>query len=115
MKKLNFLFTILLTALTNASFAQAGNLDSTFSADGKVTTAIGSDYDEAFSVAIQSDGKIVLAGYTNNGTDDDFALVRYNTYGTVDSSFGTDSKITTAIGSGDDDAYSVAIQPDGKI
>ncbi|HYV92927.1 MAG TPA: T9SS type A sorting domain-containing protein [Chitinophagales bacterium] len=115
MKKLNFLFTILLTALTNTSSAQAGNLDSTFSADGKLTTALGSVSDLAYSIALQPDGKIVAAGYSFNGSNYDFALVRYNTNGSLDNSFSSNGKLTTAVGTGTDAAYSVAIQSDGKI
>ena len=92
-----------------------GSLDTSFDSDGKVTTAIGSGNDSAFSVAIQSDGKIVAAGYSTTVVTDDFALVRYNTDGSLDTSFDSDGKVTTAIGSGDDDAFSVAIQSDGKI
>ena len=76
-----------------------GTLDTSFDSDGKVTTAIGSGNDDACSVAIQSDGKIVVAGDSNNGSNDDFALVRYNTDGTLDTSFDSDGKVTTAIGS----------------
>ena len=53
-----------------------GTLDTSFDSDGKVITAIGSG-DDALAVAIQSDGKIVVAGYSDNGSNDDFALVRY--------------------------------------
>ena len=57
----------------------AGELDPTFDGDGKVTTAVGSSDDYAKSVAIQSDGKIVVAGYRYNGSGYyDFALTRYN-------------------------------------
>ena len=69
----------------------------------------------AYSVAIQSDGKIVAAGYSNNGSNWDFALVRYNTDGSLDTNFDSDGKVTTAIGSGNDYAWSVTIQSDGKI
>jgi hypothetical protein len=55
-----------------------GSLDTTFGIDGIVTTAIGSSFDYAYSVAIQSNGKIVVAGYSWNGSNDDFALARYN-------------------------------------
>jgi uncharacterized delta-60 repeat protein len=92
-----------------------GTLDTTFDSDGKVTTAIGSGADIAYSVAIQTDGKIVAAGYSNNGSNVDFTLVRYNTDGTLDTTFDSDGKVTTAIGSGTDQARSVAIQSDGKI
>ena len=67
-----------------------------------VVVLTGSSADLARSVAIQSDGKIVVAGYSNNGSNDDFALVRYNTDGTLDTSFHSDGKVTTAIGSSAD-------------
>jgi uncharacterized delta-60 repeat protein len=92
-----------------------GSLDNTFDSDGKVTTDIGSREDRGFSVALQSDGKIVMAGYSNNGSNFDFALVRYNTDGSLDNSFDSDGKVITDIGSGDDYGSSAAIQSDGKI
>ncbi len=92
-----------------------GRLDTTFDADGKATAAIGSGYDNARDVAIQSDGKIVVAGYSSNGTNDDFALARFNSNGSLDTAFDTDGKATTVIGSGYDQAFAVAIQSDGKI
>ena len=105
---------------SNYDFALAryntdGSLDSTFDTDGKVTTAIGSSNEYVRSVAIQSDGKIVAAGHSYNGSKFNFAVVRYNTDGSLDSSFDTDGKVTSAIGSSNDYAYSVAIQSDGKI
>jgi uncharacterized delta-60 repeat protein len=92
-----------------------GSLDTTFDFDGKVTTAVGSSYDYANSVTIQSDGKIVVAGSSYNGSSHDFALARYNSNGSLDTIFDGDGKITTAVGSSDDEAHSVAIQSDGKI
>jgi uncharacterized delta-60 repeat protein len=92
-----------------------GSLDTTFDTDGKVTTAVGLSDDVAYSVVLQSDGKIVVAGWSFNGTNDDFAVVRYNTDGSLDTTFDTDGKVTTAVGLGDDAAYSVALQSDGKI
>ncbi|MBK6541117.1 MAG: hypothetical protein IPG10_07525 [Flavobacteriales bacterium] len=91
-----------------------GTLDTSFSADGMVTTAIGTSTDMATSVAIQPDEKIVVAGYTYNGTDFDFAVVRYHADGTLDGSFSADGKVTTALGASDQ-AFSVALQPDGRI
>ena len=93
-----------------------GSLDTTFDGDGKVTTAIGISSDYAFSVAIQSDGKIVVAGYSlNSGGNWDFALTRYNANGSLDISFDGDGKVTTDFGGALDRAVSVAIQSDGKI
>ena len=108
-------FSLLITVAAHPVAAAAGDLDTSFDSDGKVTTEVGSTDDFARSVAIQSDGKIVAAGFSSNGSDWDFALVRYNTDGSLDTSFDTDGKVTTAIGSGDDHAVSVAIQSDGKI
>jgi uncharacterized delta-60 repeat protein len=86
-----------------------------FNNDGKVTTPIGSYDDWGQSVTLQPDGKILVAGYTWNGSDWDFALVRYNSDGSLDTSFDGDGKVTTPIGTSYDDAESVTLQPDGKI
>ncbi len=92
-----------------------GSLDTTFDGDGKLTTAIGSSNDYGFSVALQTDGKIIVAGSSWNGSNDDFALARYNSDGSLDTTFDGDGKLTTAIGSADDLGVSVALQTDGKI
>src|SRR5207247_301788 len=69
----------------------------------------------ADSVAVQPDGKIVVAGGTRDASSNDaFALARYNADGSLDTSFNGTGKVTTAIGS-DDFADGVALQPDGKI
>jgi len=69
---------------------------------------VGAGADEARALAIQTDGKIVLAGYSHNGTHEDVALVRYNTDGSLDTGFDGDGKRTLAIGSGYDVANAVA-------
>ncbi len=96
-------------------YAQSGSLDSTFGINGKVTTIIDSSYSAANSVVIQSDGKIVAAGASGNNSNNDFALARYNSDGTLDSTFGFGGKVTTDFGSGSDIIYSIVIQSDGKI
>jgi uncharacterized delta-60 repeat protein len=88
-----------------------GSLDTTFNTTGTVTTAIGSIDDIPMTVDIQSDGKIVAAGHTTPGG---FGLARYNSDGTLDTSFGTGGKVTTAIGNGSY-AATVAFQTDNKI
>ncbi len=95
--------------------AAPGDLDLTFGNGGKVVTPIGSDNDYSFGAAIQSDGKIVLAGESFNGTNRDFALARYNTDGSLDTSFGSGGKAVTPIGSSDESAGDLVIQSDGKI
>ncbi|MCX6928093.1 MAG: choice-of-anchor D domain-containing protein [Verrucomicrobia bacterium] len=92
-----------------------GTLDSTFGIGGKVTTPIGSGDDQGYSVAVQRDGKIVVAGDSYNGSNRDFALVRYLSDGSLDTTFGTGGKVTTPIGLYDDNGQSVAVQSDGRI
>ncbi|MGB7068767.1 MAG: choice-of-anchor Q domain-containing protein [Pyrinomonadaceae bacterium] len=91
--------------------AAPGDLDPTFSGDGKLTDWSGG----AGGVAIQPDGKIVVAGSSRNGSNDDFAVARYNPDGSPDTTFGGGTgRVTTFLG-GNDYAGSVVIQPDGKI
>src|SRR3989338_7922801 len=98
-----------------------GLLDKTFGAakTGKVTTDIGINTDDkAYAMALQADGKIVVAGYSHNGFNNDFVVVRYKTDGLLDSSFGTDGIVITNIDTTidrSDIAYALKLQPDGKI
>ena len=103
-----------LLIVPSIALAAVGDLDPSFGTGGIVTTAIGGGHDLVGSEAIQSDGKIVVAGTSHNGTDNDFAVVRYNTDGSLDTSFDTDGKVTTDFG-GNDNGSAVAIQTDGKI
>lgn len=103
------------TDFTLVRYNTDGSFDTSFDGDGKVTTAIGSYFDAAYSLAIQSDGKIVVAGEASDGKSYDIALARYNTNGSLDSSFGTGGKVVTVIGSGWDSANAIALQSDGKI
>jgi uncharacterized delta-60 repeat protein len=91
-------------------------LDTSFGGDGKVTTNFTHDGDPAFGVAIQADGKIVAAGEAAIGNPSGkFALARYNTDGSLDTSFGGDGKVTTAFSADEDGSGMDAIQTDGKI
>jgi uncharacterized delta-60 repeat protein len=92
-----------------------GSLDTSFNGTGKVTTTIGSGSDIADALVLQPDGRLAAAGESYNGSDWDFALARYNPDGSLDTSFKGTGKVTTAIGSGEDVAYSLALQPDGKL
>jgi uncharacterized delta-60 repeat protein len=83
--------------------------------DGIVTTSIGTGDDWARAMVLQDDGKAIVAGYASNGSNDDFALVRYNVDGSLDITFGTGGKVITTFGSDNDQAYAVTIQNDGKI
>ena len=101
-------------AFTLARYSIAGHLDFSFGSSGIVTTNIGLSA-AAYSVALQSDGKIIAAGFANSGTDDDFVLVRYHHNGSTDNGFGSAGKVMTTISPGNDGAHALGIQPDGKI
>ncbi|HVE59696.1 MAG TPA: FG-GAP-like repeat-containing protein, partial [Pyrinomonadaceae bacterium] len=106
----------------NASFDWAvvrfntdGSLDTTFDGDGRTSFSLGGDMELASSVAIQQDGKIIVSGTSNNGSNNDFTTVRLNSNGSRDQSFGVDGLVRTQFGSGNESAYSVKIQNDNKI
>jgi uncharacterized delta-60 repeat protein len=93
-----------------------GSLDTTFDGDGIATTAVGSGDAAANALIRQADGTLVAAGFASNGTDEDFALVRYNADGSIDGAFGGgDGIVTTPLGSDTDDVRALALQKDGKL
>ncbi len=105
----------------NGNFAIArlnpnGTLDTTFSGDGKQVTDFGGN-EVAWSMDLQADGKLVMAGIKNIGTKKIVALARYNVNGSLDTTFaGTGKKTIDLSGIGSSAAYAVRIQPaDGKI
>ena len=91
-----------------------GSLDTSFGDNGEITTTFGSGWPTVGDIALQADGKIVVAGYISNDGARDCALVRYNTDGSLDASFGLGGKVTTPIGQSGV-ALDVAIQSDGRI
>src|SRR5262245_27180300 len=91
-----------------------GTLDTSFDGDGKATTAVGS-LAVATGVAIQNDGRIVVGGYAVNGSSEDFAVVRYNTDGTLDTNFDSDGIATVDFAGRSDRVYAVAVQSDGSV
>jgi uncharacterized delta-60 repeat protein len=114
------------------AFAQSGTPDPAFGVLGRSITTFDTNYDEAFAVALQSDGKIVVAGATDNPNGDlNFAVIRHNPDGSLDPSFGSSGAVITNfrtdVPDGDPDdpnttrknsedtARAVGIQPDGKI
>ena len=78
-------------------------------------TPIGSGDDFVWSMALRTDGKIVAAGETGSGDSKDFALARYDTDGSLDRSFDSDGIAINSINSGNDNAYAVTSQLNGKI
>jgi len=90
-----------------------GSLDKSFGTNGIV--AYEGENGDCVTMAIQSDGKILAAGFTYNGTDADVGVFRYNADGSLDSSFGTNGVATYDSGSYDEYPWDVAIQSDGNI
>lgn len=94
-----------------ARYTSDGQLDPTFGGDGMVTTDFASSsMDDAGSLDLQGDGKIVVAGRSST----QFGIARYNSDGSLDSGFGSGGKVTTdfPVSAG---ASGVAIQDDGNI
>ncbi|MEO8438624.1 MAG: hypothetical protein ABI540_00220 [Spartobacteria bacterium] len=112
---------IVLLALGSVSpraTAADGDLDPAFGNGGTVTSDFQHSTDLAFGVAIQADGKLVVAGtsYTNNDfSGEDFALLRYNANGTVDGTFGANGRVTTDFAGLAAEISDILVQPDGKI
>ena len=100
-----------------ARYNANGTLDTTFGTNGTTITALTANSEFPFDMAKQADGKYILAGRaTTASTNWDSAVARYNTDGTLDTSFGTGGKTVTAVSATSlDQSLSVAIQPDGKI
>lgn len=110
----------LLLALPGTAVAAPGDLDTAFAGDGTVLTDFGGN-DSAADVAVQSDGRIVSVGTTfdSSGSEGDFALTRHNADGSLDTTFGGDGRVTTAVnnlpsneGLQWSEAHAVAVQPD---
>lgn len=95
-------------------FNSDGSRDSTFGNSGVVITDLQGSVDIIFSIKAQDDGKIIACGWTYGPQNVDFALVRYNNDGSLDSTFGKDGVVITDIYEDYNSAHSVDIQKDGK-
>lgn len=94
---------------------QPGTLDATFNGFGKVIVAVGSDIDNATSVLVQPDGKIVIAGNCRNGGSIVMCAMRLTDVGAPDATFGASGKFFAAPSAGTDSAAGMAMQRDGKL
>ena len=98
-----------------ARYASTGALDGTFGSGGTVITAMSNARDHPTGIALQPDGKIVVAGWAGRSRHRDWALARYTPTGALDGSFGSGGKVITDLGSGEDLASALVLQPDGRI
>jgi uncharacterized delta-60 repeat protein len=92
-----------------------GSLDNTFGTGGRVTTSFNASTDGLNALYLQNDGKIVAAGFSNNGTANRIAVARYNANGTLDTGFDGDGLVTTSINGTDDVAMAVYVNNTGRI
>ena len=107
------LLTILFFYCLNLTYAQPGRLDSSFGSMGTIEYNGG----HITCIAIQSDDKVVVAGYTSRGNTEDIFVARYNSNGSFDKSFGNDGIVVTDFATADspgtlDRATAIAIQGD---
>ncbi len=110
-------FVMLLLLSTENILAAPADLDTNFGTGGKiVATTSPLSSGQIYAVLVQSDGKIILAGYTGSGNNDDFVLTRLNTDGTTDISFGTNGIVITPIVQFQHERiHAITLQSDGKI
>ena len=98
-----------------ARFEADGHIDPSFGTGGLATVTFSSLNDFAHGVAVQDDGKIVVAGQSANLMNSDVALTRLTTGGALDSAFGSGGRVTVDFFGSIDNGQAVAIQPDGRI
>jgi uncharacterized delta-60 repeat protein len=118
MKKFNLTLTFisfLVFFSTLESVAQPGSLVSTFGVSGLKTIDLSGAYDRSVAMALDKNGKIILAGFSNNGTNYDISVARLNSDGSLDNTFNVDGKKIFAIGTGDDYGVCVSLDANGKI
>ena len=112
-----------LAVVAPAAHAASGSLDRSFGGDGRVMTKLGTRYGSAEAIAVQGDGKLVVAGYKSTAGhastpgSAQFVLARHRRNGKLDRRFGPHHRgwLSTGLGSVEGWANDVAIQPDGKI
>lgn len=112
------LAAMILIVLPSVGLTAPGDLDTTFNAPNGYVFYNGTpgQHDHGNAAAIQSDGKIVVVGDSEDGLKADALILRYNSNGILDATFGTGGVVLyNGPANAIDEAHAVAIQPDGKI
>ena len=97
-----------------ARFNADGSMDTSFGTDGVATFDINGD-DYTFAIAVQDDGKILLAGSTKTGSNTDMLVLRVNTEGSLDTDFGVAGTVTLDGGSANDKVNAMVVRPDDHV
>lgn len=114
MKKYFYLTFVILFPIAGL-LAQSGALDATFDTDGIVQTHItGYNQSAANGVVVQDDGKVIIGGYARSGGTTKYIVVRYNSDGSLDNSYGSGGIIISSL-SGNSNINALALQSDGKL
>ncbi len=92
-----------------------GHLDPAFGNNGRVVTDFGPAFDEAQAMALQANGKLLVAGRVREGNKDDIGVLRFKPGGGRDLSFGAGGRALTDVAGGTDAARDVIVAPNGKI
>src|SRR5207237_6338983 len=106
---------LLAAVLAVAAHGRPGLVDTAFGTQGAARIVFPGGNDYAYAMAVQADGRIVIAGSASNGLDNDFAVARLNADGSPDNTFGSGGRLLIPVGQGDDYAYAVAIDASGRI
>ncbi|HEB68338.1 MAG TPA: hypothetical protein ENI88_01825, partial [Desulfobulbus sp.] len=92
-----------------------GSPDPSFNGDGTVQLDIDSGDEEILALGLMPDGHILAGGYLNSGADRDFVLLRFNADGFLDTSFGNQGKVVTAVGNSDDEITALVVENNGDV
>ena len=106
-----------------ARFNTNGSMDTTFGTNGVITNnfSLMADptnnpgFEQLKNIVVQPDGKLIVGLDTFDGSHYHFLLARFNSNGSLDTTFGNAGEITTAFGNYDDHLHAIVLQPDGKI
>ena len=103
------------TDLAIMRFNPDGSLDPTFNGTGILVVRFNQVSESANAVVIQPDGKILIGGFLNNFVKNDYLLMRFQSNGMLDSTFGSGGLVFTSVSAANNSISSLALQPDGKI
>jgi uncharacterized delta-60 repeat protein len=95
-------------------FSADGELDATFGEAGFAMVDFG-DVDAGNDMILLGDDHMIVAGYANNGDNDDLALAKLDADGALDDAFGTDGVLTLPVGTGNDRITAIALDPSGNF
>jgi uncharacterized delta-60 repeat protein len=105
---------VVLALLFATPLGAVTRLDTAFGLNGRVAVELG-DKNRGHAVLVQSDGKIVVAGSSSNKNGFNFSLLRFNTNGSLDTSFNGEGSVITSLSSGDDEALALGQLSNGRI